>query len=112
MTTQKRKKTREFLLFGVKIDDPFLSGGVGSFKVFGVCPLSLATSYNIKDEEEEEEGKKDSEDFLSLIFCTRVHTLNRFGLFFDSVGLYVGTSRDHDERLNTLVVLFLYNTHV
>ena len=66
----------------------------------------------IKDEEEEEEGKKDSEDFLSLIFCTRVHTLNRFGLFFDSVGLYVGTSRDHDERLNTLVVLFLYNTHV
>ena len=66
MTTQKRKKkTREFLLFGVKIDDPFLSGGVGSFKVFGVCPLSLATSYNIKDEEEEE-GKKDSEDFLSL----------------------------------------------
>ena len=65
VTTQKRKKTREFLLFGVKIDDPFLSGGVGSFKVFGVCPLSLATSYNIKDEEEEE-GKKDSEDFLSL----------------------------------------------
>ena len=51
-------------MFGVKIDDPFLSGGVGSFKVFGVCPLSLATSYYIKDEEEE--GKKDSEDFLSL----------------------------------------------
>ena len=50
-------------MFGVKIADPFLS--VGSFKVFGVCPLlSLATSYNIKDEEEE--GKKDSEDFLSL----------------------------------------------
>ena len=76
-----------------------------------VCVLCLSRR-RIKDEEEEEEGKKDSEDFLSLIFCTRVHTLNRFGLFFDSVGLYVGTSRDHDERLNTLVVLFLYNTHV
>ena len=59
MTTQRGRKLE---LFGVKIDDPFLSG-VGSFKVFGVCPR--LSRRRIKDEEEEEEEKR-LEDFLSL----------------------------------------------